>query len=78
MIKYRSRTLRHVMAILFLLMHLLLQTRAEEDSIMHLATVPTELHSVTPDGDVLINGSLKSYIKTVSNLNPVDIQVDLN
>ena len=48
--------------------------KAEESSIMAGATVSTALHISTPSGDVLINGSYKSFIKTASN----DIAVDLS
>ena len=67
MIKSRSGKLGHVMTtILFLLTHLLLQSKAEEGSIMQLATVPTALSYVSPDGNVFINGSFKSSIGTDS------------
>ena len=55
------------------------QVNAEESSIMAGATVPpTALWSGTPDGDVLINGSYKSFIKTAANINPVDAAIALS
>ena len=58
---------------------LLGQVNAEESSIMAGATVPTaQLHSVSPDGDVLIHNSYKSYIWTASGTNPVDAAIALS
>ena len=54
------------------------QVKAEESSIMAGATVPTALSIYTPEGDVFINGSYKSYIQTASNINPVDLTVTLS
>ena len=50
---------------------------AEEASIMTGANVPTAMVYSTPDGNILINGSYKSYIGTESNTSPVDAAVDL-
>jgi len=53
--------------------------KAEESSIMAGATVPTaQLYSGTPDGDVIIHNSYKSFIKTASNTNPVDAAIALS
>ena len=58
--------------------------KAEEESIMKSATVPTTLSSLnssynwTTDGDVIIKGSFKSFVYASSSTNPVDMQVDLN
>ena len=52
---------------------------AEEASIMTGATVDSaQLHSYTPSGDVIINGSFKSFISTASSTNPVDAQIVLS
>ena len=55
------------------------QVNAEESSIMAGATVPpTALWSGTPDGDVITNGSYKSFIRTASNTNPINAEVTLS
>ena len=55
------------------------QVKAEESSIMTLATVTSALHSAyTPVGDVIINGSYKSFIAAASNTNPVDVEITLS
>ena len=52
----------------------------EEASIMIDATVPTAqlAANLTPEGDVFINGSYKSFIRTASRTNPVDAAVDFS
>ena len=52
--------------------------KAEESSIMAGATVPTALWGFTPEGDVIINGSFKSFILSTSTINPVDVAVTLS
>ena len=43
------------------------------------ATVdPAQLHSQSPDGDVFIHGSYKSYIRIESETNPIDAKVTLS
>ena len=42
------------------------------------ATVPTALWSATPDGDVIIHNSYKSFIVTASYTNPIDAAIALS
>ena len=51
--------------------------KAEESSILDGATVPTALDNNT-DGDVLINGSFKSFVLVASKTNPVDATIALS
>ena len=67
------------MVALLLMVFLLHPSKAEEDSILFSATVPTPMHLSTPDSNVLLHGSYKSNIRTPNtSTNPVDVQVDLN
>ena len=55
-------------SIAILIGHLSHLVQAEEDSILNLATTdPSQFDTSTPDGDIFINGSFKSYFKSLSN-----------
>ena len=67
------------MVVLLLIVFLVHPGKAEEQSILSSATVPTLMHIVTPDANVFLYGSFKSAIRTPNvSTNPVDVQVDLN
>ena len=51
--------------------------KAEESSIMTGATVTSALDHWFKSGDVIINGSYKSFIKTASSSNPVNVEIAL-
>ena len=77
--KSQFGNLHRIMVYLLLIVLLLHPSKAEEDSILSLATVPTSMYNSTPNSDVFIHGSFKSQIRTPNDTpNPIDVLVDLN
>ena len=52
--------------------------KAEEETILLNALVPTETHTTSPDPNVVLRGSFKSYLQTFHSVNTVRIEVVLN
>ena len=69
-----------MMVVLLLIVLFLHPGKAEEDSILSSATVPTIMYfNNTPDANVFLHGSFKSAIRTQDTPSSLDnIKVDLN